>query len=234
MTVLTAAQSAGLKLLGVKPSSLFSTTDQFSMELADLANTVAADMSKEYDWRILQVLATHTGDAATIAFPLPTDYLRMLKDGKVHSSMFKMTSFKAVTDADQWIYLQDTLATGSPGWYFLLGGRMQVYPAMPIGETARYYYISNKLVAVAAGAAGSKATFTADTDVFVLDEGLLTLALIWRWRSMKRMDYSEDMENYEIAKAQAIAADRGSKILVVGAQRGRSSVDIAFPGVLGP
>ncbi len=233
MTVLGSAQSAGLRLLGVKPSSLFSTSDPFALELADLANEVATDIAQVHDWRKLQLLATLAGDAVAIAFSLPTDYDRMPKKAEVHSLNWKTANFRRVRDQDEWIYIQDNLISGMPGNWIILGGKMQIFPPMPVGETARFYYASNKVVAVDAASAGSKTAFETDTDCFVLNERLLTLGLIWRWRSQKRMEYAEDLKNYELALEQEIAKDKGSNILTVGTQRMPFDVAVAYPGVLG-
>ena len=219
--------------MGEKPASLFSSTEPFAMELAELATDVAVDIAEAHDWRALQVLATVPGDATTIAFDLPGGYDRMLKPGKVHSLNWKTANFRPVKDEDEWIYIQDNAITGTPGSWIILGGQFQVFPAMAVGEVARFYYISNKIVAVGAGSVGSKAAFTVDSDTFVLPERLLTLGLIWRWRSQKRMEYAEDMANYEVALSHAIAKDKGRSMIVVGAQRVAADVALAYPGVLG-
>jgi hypothetical protein len=233
MSVLAAAQSAAILLVGRKPASLFST-DVLGLELGALATEAATAIAEYYDWEKLKLLKSYAGDGATVAFDLPTDYGRMLKKGKLHSSTWKNASYAQARDEDEWLYLQDTNISGTPGVWILLGGKLQIFAPMPVGETARHYYISNKIVAAADGAAGSKTAFTLDADAFVLSERLLKLALIWRWRSLKRMEYSEDMTNYEIALAEEVAKDKGQRILVSGRQRVAGDVSIAYPGTLGP
>lgn len=234
MTVLSAAQSAGIRLLGVRPATLFSTTDPFSLELADLAGDVAVDIAESYDWRRLMTLAAIPGDGASIAFDLPAGYDRMPKKEDIHSANWKTANFRKARDLDDWIYIQDTAISGTPGSWIILTGKLQIFPAMPIGETARFYHLTNKIVALSATVDGTKAMFTLDTDCFVLSERLLTLGLIWRWRAQKRMEYAEDLANYEVALQRAIAKDKGSNILTVGAKRVPSGVNIAFPGSIAP
>lgn len=233
MTVLAAAQEAGTLLLGRAPNSLFST-DQFGRELGTLANTAAIAIMQYYEWQKLKVLKSYPGNGVAIAFDLPVDFDRMLKTGNVHSLTFKNANYRQVRDEDEWLYLQDTNISGTPGAWILLGGQIQIFPPMATGETARHYYISKNIVAMSDGAAGSKPKFTLDNDAFVLPERLLTLALMWRWRSLKRMEYSEDMTNYEIALAEEVAKDKGRRVLVVGQQRAPAAADIAYPGRLGP
>ncbi|NEW95504.1 hypothetical protein [Rhodopseudomonas sp. BR0G17] len=231
MTVLAAAQTAGLRLLGQKPGSLFSTSDPFALELAELATDVAREIAEAHDWRLLTELHTIEGDGTSIAHALADDYGRMPKKQKVHSRHWKTANFRLARDLDEWLYFLQYPLIGAPGQWILLDGKLQINPPMPIGEAALYYYIRNGIVTDASGTA--KPAFTADTDEFVLPQRLLELGLIWRWRSQKRLEYSEDMTNYEIALQRAITADKGSQMLVVGRTRLPTGVSPAFPGTLG-
>lgn len=226
MTVLSAAQAAALRLLGRKPPSIFSSSNTFEMELADLATEAAIAIAKEHEWQKLKKLATLTGDGSTTVFDPPTDYDRMVKDGNVHSSLYQTAYFSRVDSLDDWILIGDTLAEPSPGSWIIIGGQMNIKPAMVSGETARFYYISKYI-------ASGKAAFSADADEFLLPERLLTLGLIWRWRAQKRMEYAEDLQNYEIALSQEIARDRGARIISVGSQRYSGNVSLPYPGQLG-
>lgn len=56
-----------------------------------------------------------------------------------------------------------------------------------------------------------KADFDSDDDSFVLDEQLLLLSTIWRWKQAEGLDYQEDMQNYEVRLSQLAAKDQGSR-----------------------
>lgn len=233
MTILSLCRDAAVKLNRAQPTSLFSSTDSFAAELLLAAKDAAESLVKEeHDWRALTQLQTCTGDASTTVFPLPTGFERMIKNAAVHSLRFKNATFRWAKDLDEWLFIKDNLLVGSPGNVVLLNGSMQIFPSMPVSDTGRFYYISN-LYALSAGGA-SQATFQADTDTFALDERLLRLGIIWRWRADKRLEYAEDLKNYEIAKDAAIGGDRGSQAVVVGRQRVSHSSQIAYPALLGP
>ena len=225
MSVLSAAQSASIRLSQTKPASLYTATDAFAIEMGDLANEAAIAIAKAHDWQALTKLATLQGDGSTIAFNLPADYDRMLIKAKVHSLRFRTAIFRPARDLDEWLYLNDFLVTGTPGNWVILGKQMQIFPAMPATETARFYYISNII-------SGNKTAFSADGDPFTLPERLLTLALIWRWRSMKRLEYAEDLQNYEIALSEEINRDKGSHVVTVGRERFKTGLEIAWPGTI--
>lgn len=225
MTVLSALQSAARRVGQGRPATFFSSTENFEAEFSDLATEVAVDVMKAHDWQRLKILKTLTGDGVTTSFPLPTDYDRMLLKGDVHPIGSLTWRYQRAENEDDWLTLQDYNIT-APGAYIILGGSMQFTPAIPTGETARYYYISNYI-------ATGKAAFDADNDVFLLPERLLTLGVIWKWRAQKRKDYAEDLKNFEIAQEQEIGRDKGSRIIIAGKQRMPANVGNAYPRSLG-
>lgn len=228
MTVLSACTEAAIELNQTEPATLFSTTDQFAKELRLQANKSVDAILKYYDWQKLKALQTMTGNGILTSFALPTDYDRMLLKSNVLSSQFA-TPLTKVDDEDEWLNLQLRPFVGAPGRWIILGGTMQILPAVATGVTANFYYIKNKLVT-----GGTKTQFTADADTFDLPERLLTLSVIWRWRAAKRKDYAEDMRNYELALADAVAKDKGSRVLTVGRQRIGIDAVLAHPAITVP
>jgi hypothetical protein len=226
MTVLSVCQEAAIELSQPEPQTIFSTTDTFAKELRVQANKSAVAIMKAYDWQALTKRATITGDGSDASFPLPDDYDRMVMKTNLASSASNIDLVKA-TDLDQWDYFHNHLSTTVPGYWMLLGGELQISPAPGLGVVHSYYYISKNVVS------GSQAAFTADTDTFLLPERLLTLSLVWRWRASKRLEYAEDLRNFEIAFGEETATDKGSRILVAGTQRLPYNVKTAYPGPLG-
>jgi hypothetical protein len=227
MTVLSACQEAAIELSQTEPTTLFSTAGTFAKELRVQANKSAVAISKAYDWQALTKLATITGDDSDASFPLPDDYDRMVLKTNLASSASNLDLVKT-RDLDQWAYFQNHPGTTVPGYWMVLGGEVQINPAPATGVVHSYYYITKNVVS------GTKPAFTADADTFVLPERLLTLSIIWRWRASKRMEYAEDMRNFEIALGEETATDKGSRVLVVGRQRTSYNVRNAYPGPLGP
>lgn len=228
MSLVTACSKAALRLRGRKIMSVFSTTDQFAMELNDLANETARAISDEHDWQALTKLHTLNGTGAATSFALPADYGRMLKKGEVRSPNWQTARFVQARDLDAWMAFEAMAIAGTPGRWIIVGGEMKILPAMPVGQSAQYYYISRNITK------SGKPEFDTDGDEFVLDERLITLGVIWRWRAQKRLEYAEDLRNFEIAQARAIASDRAQRPLVIGPQRISGDVDLAFPGTIIP
>jgi hypothetical protein len=230
LTVLSVCQDASIELGQPYPNSVFSSTSPFARELQLQVKRAAAAIAKAYDWQELTQTATLTGDGTTTAFDMPADFDRTLKTAKVHSSSLEGQVFTQARDYDHWLYITDTSISGTPGFWIIQGAQMNIWPAMAVGETARFYYVS-KYPVVATDGTTYKETFTADTDVFRLSEKTLALGLAWRWRAMKQLDFQAFASNYELALSEDIGRNRGPKVLVAG--RIRSNADEAFNGVLG-
>lgn len=231
MTVLSACQSALVRLIGRRPSTVFSSQEQTVVEVADLVTEVATDIMKGHDWQALTKIASIPGDGVTTAFAKPSDYDRMALAQDMHDSASWFWNYTKVADLNEWLYLQSGgWASITPGWWILLEDQFQFYPA-PSG-TAKYPYISQNFAKSAAGE--PKASFDKDDDTFVLDDRLLTLGLIWRWRAQKRLEYAEDMQTYEIALSQAQARDRGATVIRSNSWRRPANVRVGWPWSLGP
>lgn len=229
MTVLAACQTAAIKLVGYAPTALFGATGQLETELRTLANDVAEAVAKAHDWRKLTTLHTVAGDGTTTAFALPADYDRMPLKAGVYSTR-SLLPLAPVVDLDQWLEMQLSGITGAPGCWIVLGGQLQVLPALAASESAKFYYQSN--LAVAPGSGDNKATFTLDGDSFRLPERLITLGVVWRWKQLKGKEYAEDLRHYEIAFGEEAGRDKGSRVLAIGRARISGDATLAYPGTV--
>ncbi|MFG1340371.1 phage adaptor protein [Xanthobacter autotrophicus] len=227
MSALSACSEASLVLTGRPLATLFSATGHFEREMQYLVNEAARAIAKAADWQGLTKLCTFNGDGVAQSFPLPDDYDRMTLAGQVYSTR-STWPMRRVEDLNQWLDFTITGVVGDPGCWIILGGAMQFLPVLASGDSAKFYYVTNRI------ASGGKATFSADSDTFLLSERLLTLALVWRWRALKRLEYSEDLRNFEIAFSEEAGRDRGAKMLAVGRARIPAGIGVAYPGVITP
>ena len=230
MAVLDAIRSAILMTTGTQVSSVFSSGDQISQEMADLANEVAADIASSHQWQGLQKIGTIAGDGVISEFDKPADYDRMLILSGIQGQSGPFRDYEHVQSIDDWIdRLNGGFTTGRNGW-IMFGDRFQFNPA-PNG-TISYPYISRYWARDAGGA--SKPAFSVDTDEFVLPERLLKLGLIWRWREMKGLEYAEDMASYEAALSQYQTRDAGPAHIIRRSMIGRElNASHAWPWTLG-
>ncbi len=215
MTLLTALQSASIRLMGRRPNAFASSTSKFELELMDLANEVATDIMKSHEWQALKRVHTITGDGTGVAFPLPADFDRFLLDtdmigrdarwGQWFSKCDDINEFTS-RSTGEW-------ETSWPGLWTVYGNQIRFVPAPEDERVLPFPYITKNYVK------GDKASFTSDTDEFVLSERLLTLGLVWRWRENKKLDYTGDFEAFQKAFGEESAKDGGNSIYRSGNRR---------------
>jgi hypothetical protein len=240
MTALSIVQDASLRIGVPYPSELFAGTSRALVELKatllDCARMVAYDTG--HDWTALKTLNTFTGNGTDLAFDMPADYQRMLKKATVWPSDNPYTPMIHYTDTDEWLGMLSQAFPPLSGAWTLIGDQMHIRvggSSSPLGTgvTAQFYYLTKKYARNAGGTA--IAAFSADDDTYRLDERLLTLAVIYRWKQAHGQDYAEELSDYGNALAERIGSDKGSNIFAVGG-RTTTALDLgwAYPGVLGP
>lgn len=228
-TALQVIQSAAPRLAIARPTALFSSTDELEIELQSVLNECAVRITQEHDWQALKTLETNTGDGSTTAYSLPSDYLRMPIDAQVWSTRWQRPLISVASD--DWLRLEVREYDLVTGTWTLLGGQVQYKPALASGELAKWYYISRNVVAETGGSYQER--FMADTDTFRLDDRVLELTMIWQWREQKGLEYAEDMANAEQALAQAIARDKGARIVTQSSRR-NVRAKVAYPWQIVP
>lgn len=223
-TALQFCQDAATKLGLERPSVVFTSSDRTAIELRRALIEASDMIARAHDWQLLKTIQTHTGDGSTTEFAIPSDFLRMPKDAQVWSSRWQHP-LSAISPED-WLHLDVRDYDIVIGAWTIYGGNFVYKPALATSETARFFYISDKVVAASGGA--PKAQFTADDDTFRLDDRVLELCLVWIWRAQKSLDYAEEQAQAELALARAIEADKGARIV---SQRRLTTMDakLAYP-----
>ncbi len=226
MTVLSAIRGAA-PFMGVDvPTSVFGQSGREAIELQAIANACAQEIAMLSEWQKPATVCTLTGDGATESFNLPADYHWIPEGGQVWSSALS-APLSPISDRNEWLGLIVQGVALATGLWIIFGDQMHIRQALPAGATARFVYQSNLIVKPAAGA--NKTTFTADTDTFRLDEELLRLAIIWRWRLAKELPYAEHLDTYETRKSQLIARDRGPGGIRVGSSSSPLGATLSYP-----
>jgi len=228
-TILEIVQDVAPRLGLDQPSVLFSSTDRTNIELRAVVKELAERIVRLHDWSLLKTQATHDGDGTTEAFALPSDYLRMTKEGQIWSTRWERPLMH-VTPED-FLHLEIRDYDLVVGVWTIFNGQFQYRPALAADEDAKFYYMSNLVVAPASGS--NKARFTLDTDTFRLNDRMLELALIWEWRQRKGLDYAEDMATAEQAIAQEISWDKGARIITQDS-RHKVHSKVAYPWKIVP
>lgn len=233
MTVLTVVKSAAPQMGIAIPSALFSATDRTSLEVQTALKSAALMIARRFDWQELKKFATLTGDGSAVDFNLPADYDRMLKKARLWPSATPNSPLTHYPDSDTWlgISVQDFIPV--IGAWTIYGGQVHIKPVLANEATVQFAYVSNLIAADNDGA--PKLSFTSDTDTFRLDEELLRLALVYRWKQAKGRAYAQELGDFEEMLGDRIGHNKGSTILTIGDVRVPTGLDapaFAFPGTI--
>ena len=215
MTLLTIVQDAADEIGIPRPSAVIGVNDPQIRQLLALANRDGKRLRDTHQWMILQILESFNTVASQEEYALPSDYRSMLSDTFWDRADFDRV--RGQLTAQEWQEIKSgLLGSGVVNRRFRIQRDNTATPPAnkiyidPIpaasGEEQVFEYVSNAWTVNAAGTVTST-EWTMDDDIALLDEELLTMGLIWRFRARKGFDVALDIAEWEAAVSQAIAFD---------------------------
>lgn len=214
MSILEAMKSATLRLSLDVPETYFGNPDTIALEMCDLSNEVLEDVLLYQDWQALQKVGTIIADGSQAEFDRPADYKRMLVNSDMQDARTWAWGYGHITDLNTFMLLRRQNIVPNPGVWIMYGDKFHFTPP-PSGE-AQFAYMSD-LAVRDMETLETKSRFTKDTDEFILNDHLITLGLIWRWRMIKKMPIDGEEEDFKAALATYGSKDAGSNIMRSGA-----------------
>lgn len=212
MSALEAMQSAAIRLIGRRPNVFFGSPDTFEQQMCDLLNEAAQDIAEYQDWQALIRIANLVGDGVSTELPFPTDYNRQLVKSDLQDPNNWVWGYWRVIDINEFLFFKDRgWPAIYPGIWTIYTDKFQFFPPPANGQIAQFPYITNNIVKDVNG--NPKKRFTDDSDCFVLNERLLTLWLVWRWRENNKLDFLGDQEAFQKAIDEEGDRDRGSRLI---------------------
>jgi hypothetical protein len=206
MTCLTIVQKACDKMQGVaRPTAVASSSDPGVQQLLELLNEAGKELARDHDWSSLVTARTFSGVAtqAQTGEP-PAAFDRFVSGGQIFDTSTKRPLVGSI-DQNRFNWLTIQTIGGSDRYWTMIGGVLNITPVPAITDQFKYVYVSKNWVN------GTADAFTADADTTLLDEELLKLALVSRWKQVKTLDYGEDMKTFEREKERLIARDKGPR-----------------------
>jgi hypothetical protein len=205
MTLLTMVQDACALISLPAPNTVVSNSDNAVRILLAAVQREAKELARGWTWQRLQRTATfNTVAQAVQTSSLPADF-----DGRLLANTFWNNSrnwgIEGPLDPQEWQRRIRSVGQGPYTAWRLAGNAIELAPVPIAGETCSFAYITKNVCASAAGA--EQATWTNDSDVGLLDEELMLLGLIWRFKQSRGMDYAEDMQTYQMQVTQAMSRD---------------------------
>lgn len=204
MSLLTLCQGAARQLNLPVPATIVSNDDETAVLLLRLASEEGESLMRRYPWQILiaeRVITTLAQEEQTAA--IPADYDRMLPD-----TMFNRTTRRWITgplSPEDWQQQKALVQVYVNPVYRIRGDALLLTNPPAAGETVAFEYVSKNWCRSSGGAPQND--WALDTDVGRLDEKLMTLGLVWRFRQVKGLSYGEDFAQYERRVTDAMMRD---------------------------
>jgi len=208
MTLKTLVNAAQDLLSLPRSSTVVASTDTNVRLLLQVANEEGRVLARSYTWEAITKEKTFTSVAQAVQTgAIESDFNRL-----VPGSMFNRSQQRRITgplSSSEWQAQQSLSTALLTDAFRIRGGDILITPTPEAGDTYGYEYVSNNWCQ--SGASVEQTAWAADADTGLLDESLMLLGVIWRYRKARGFDYAEEMTTYEAEKAQAQMRDGGGK-----------------------
>lgn len=217
MSLLTIVNNAQRRLgLAVSPTVAGSTEDT-AVQLLGLLNQAGEELAQDFAWQAITLEATFTTAATESQGLMETiapGWSYIVNDTIWNRSINEQ--FFALS-AQEWQREKSANVTGPGSRFRIRGGSLLMNPVPVAGETCAFEYVTKYWATDSTGATG-KAAFTVDTDIARLDEQLLTLSLIWRFKQANGLAFAPELAMFEQREANAMSRDGGRNTISFSSQ----------------
>lgn len=240
MTCLKIVQNAADEVSVDAPSSVFGNSDPNAATLLRFAQKAGENIAKRHDWSRLTIQHTFTSVATEpqpAAFPSDFDRMNYMSDVWDRTRNLR---YIGPTNINDWQYLKNGVVTGASGiigYWRILGGVLNLFPAPPAGNTIALEYITKSWATDANGIPRTSqgGGFEADADLALIPERLITMEVIWRFKRRAGLSYSEEMSDAERALELDASRDQGLGVVAVGGSGWDTAAAArTWPGVILP
>lgn len=195
------------------PTTVSGSSDQGIIQLMAIANEEGQDLCSRYPWQVLQTESTFTTVATesqgTIVGLAGAGFRYIMNDIMWNRSLLRPV-FGPLVPQD-WQALKARNVTGPYTQFRIRGGNVLFIPVPVVGNNIYFEWLSRNWVTLNAG--GTSATWANDADTGLIDEEIMAMGILWRWKSNKGLEYAEDYNKYERLVADAMGRDGGKSRL---------------------
>lgn len=208
MSLLTIVNDAQAVLNLPITTTVVTNTGDTQRQLLRLCNMAGRELARAHAWQALLTEQTFTTVAAELqTHVIPSDFGWVVDD-----TLWNRTTTDRIwgpLSSQAWQAQKAMGTTLSESQFRIRANAFYFLPTPSASQTIAYEYASKYWCEDSGGTDQEK--WAADTDVPRVDEYLVTLGLIWRWKSAKGLDYSQERDEYEREVAQAKARDGGKR-----------------------
>lgn len=204
MSLLSVCQDTA-RIVGFEPpNSIVGNSDSTARRLFGLVNIAGKALSKTagISWPVMEREYTFSTVDTQAEYPLPSDFDYVIGDTIWNRDEFDIV--RGPMTPQQWQQYKSGIIGSSvfrQRYRFKrsASGFTNVFVIDPTPSSAQdmvFEYVSKNWVRDS-GSTTSYDSYQVDTDVALLDEYLITLSLVWRFKKEKGLDYAVDLKEYE-------------------------------------
>lgn len=230
MSLLSIVQAVAVKFGIPSPGAAASSTDQNVQQIVAFVNEDGQELGSRAQWQNLRNEATFNTVATTSQGSLLTlcgaDF-NFIVNLTFWNRAQRRPIFGPKSPAE-WQQLNAEFMQGPWIQYTIRNNNILFLPIPAAGQACYFEWCSKNWCTDSTGVTG-KTAMTLDTDIAKLDERILALGAMWRFKKAKKLDWEGDFDKYEDAVNDAISRDGArARLNLVGSQN-----DI-YPGVIIP
>lgn len=234
MNLLAIAQEAADRIGLARPSVIVGSLDPQIRQLLSLSSEDGRDLARRHDWQAMQLERTFTATATEVqsgAFPAGFDRV-------IPETFWNRTRTRRVVGPltpQRWQAMQSGLINVLP-WdaWRQRGSELLITPAPIAGDQMAFDYVTKFWCSGAGETSPTQLAWANDTDIPYVDDELMIIGLVWRFKKSRGLDYGEDFSAYETRLASLAGTDAGMAPLNMGQEGGSvladpSSTDGSWP-----
>jgi hypothetical protein len=207
------------------PGVWVSSAEQTEQEVVEFAREALRLVVEAHEWQRL----TQTYTVALAAQPeqtvaLPADFGRLVP-GTVWLSDLAWPATGPVSEVEYEYLRQPPVASSGPV-FRIAGGALELLAQPAPGGSLTLRYVTARPVA---NGMVRRETWAADSDTALVDERLVTLAMIALWRDARGLNPEAAAGLYSAALARAKAQDRPLGVLGMGGARRGGNAPVGLP-----
>lgn len=185
------------KRIGIlAPNAAVSSSDPQIIQILSITEEEGQELEERYQWQGLQQEATFTTVAAELQGSLSSiaPGCEHIVNNTIWNRTLRRPLYGPKSQQD-WQQLKAMQINGPFNSFRVKGDSIYFYPAPPAGQTCAFEYITKNWISKSAG--GTSEVWTNDADTPLIDDRIIILGAIWRWKQAKGLDYAEDFAKYE-------------------------------------
>jgi hypothetical protein len=201
----------------LSPNAVISSNDPQIIQLLAISEEEGQEQAARYAWQSLQTEATFSTLAEQLQGALSTiaPGCKYIVNDTIWNRTLRRPVYGPKSQQD-WQQSKAMQINGPFNAFRIIGDTINFYPNPVAGQTCAFEYITENWIATSVG--GSASVWSSDADTPKIDDQLLILGTIWRWKQAKGLDYAEDFAKYERRITDAMARDGSKPILSMSGQ----------------